>query len=314
MSNTSQQVKQQYNLGVRHKKSHITTTSYSYAQHCEHQYITNKMSNIRTIHDTPTASSNRFSMSPIGGNPIYVGTLFGIEITLHPLLLLYFVISAALPWLLNSSTMTMKVWLYLVIVNIPLLFGTVLVHELGHCFATRKVGGEVHGILLWPLGGLAYIGHSGDAKDDLIVSIAGPLTHIPQALLWYGLSQAFTRGTFMDMLCVQALWLNISLMLFNLFIPCYPLDGGRIFAASLQLMKVRVDIAAKICAFVSLVCALGIGLYGFLYNEIIAMFIGFWCAQESYNLYVHTKEERLQEHQLFSKYAIETNDGPYNQI
>jgi len=272
------------------------------------------MSNIRTIHDTPTASSNRFSMSPIGGNPIYVGTVFGIEITLHPLLLLYFVISAALPWLLNSSTMTMKVWLYSVVVNIPLLFTTVLVHELGHCFATRKVGGEVHGILLWPLGGLAYIGHSGDAKDDLIVSIAGPLTHIPQALLWYGLSQAFTRGTFMDMLCVQALWLNISLMLFNLFIPCYPLDGGRIFAASLQLMKVRVDIAAKICAFVSLVCALGIGLYGFLYNEIIAMFIGFWCAQESYNLYVHTKEERLQEHQLFSKYAIETNDGPYNQI
>ena len=225
------------------------------AQHCEHQYITNKMSNIRTIHDTPTASSNRFSMSPIGGNPIYVGTLFGIEITLHPLLLLYFVISAALPWLLNASTMTMKVWLYSVVVNIPLLFTTVLVHELGHCFATRKVGGEVAGILLWPLGGLAYIGHSGDAKDDLIVSIAGPLTHIPQALLWYGLSQAFTRGTFMDMLCVQALWLNISLMLFNLFIPCYPLDGGRIFAASLQLMKVRVDIAAKICAFVSLVCA-----------------------------------------------------------
>ena len=132
---------------MRHKKSHITTT-YSYAQHREHQYITNEMSNIRTIHDTPTASSNRFSMSPIGGNPIYVGTLFGIEITLHPLLLLYFVISAALPWLLNSSTMTMKVWLYLVVVNIPLLFGTVLVHELGHCFATRKVGGEVAGILL----------------------------------------------------------------------------------------------------------------------------------------------------------------------
>ena len=114
----------------------------------------------------------------------------------------------------------------------------------------------------------------GDAKDDLIVSIAGPLTHIPQALLWYGLSQAFHSGTFMYMLCVQALRLNISLMLFNLFIPCYPLDGGRIFAASLQLMKIRVDIAAKICAFVSLVCAVSIGVYGFLHDEIIAMFIG----------------------------------------
>ena len=168
--------------------------------------------------------------------------------------------------------------------------------------------------IIMAVSGLAYIGHSGDAKDDLIVSIAGPLTHIPQALLWYGLSQAFSPGTFMYMLCVHALRLNISLMLFNLFIPCYPLDGGRIFAASLQLMKIRVDIAAKICAFVSLVCAVSIGVYGFLHDEIIAMFIGFWCAQESYNLYVHTKEERLQEHQIFSKYAIETNDGPYNQI
>jgi hypothetical protein len=41
----------------------------------------------------------------------------------------------------------------------------------------------VHGILLWPLGGLAFIGHSGDACDDLKVSIAGPLTHVPQSLV-----------------------------------------------------------------------------------------------------------------------------------
>ena len=122
---------------------------------------------------------------------------FGIEITLHPLLLLYFVISAALPWLLNSSTMTMKVWLYYSRREHSfVVWYRFYCTNWGHCFATRKVGGEVHGILLWPLGGLAYIGHSGDAKDDLIVSIAGPLTHIPQALLWYGLSQAFTRGTF----------------------------------------------------------------------------------------------------------------------
>jgi Zn-dependent protease len=271
------------------------------------------MSNIHTIHDA-SSSSRQHRMSPIGGGqPISIGTLFGIPITIHPILLVYFLISAVLPWVFNAQTMTMMIWLYLVIVNIPLLFGTVLLHELGHCWATLKVGGEVLGILLWPLGGLAYIGHSGDAKDDLFVSIAGPLTHIPQALIWLGLSYVSPEGSFVDMICVHALWLNISLMMFNLFIPCYPLDGGRIFASSLQLMKVRVDIAAKICAFVSLACAFGIGLYGFFYNEIIAMFIAFWCAQESYNLYLHTKENRLAEHQLFNKYAVES-DGPYSQI
>ena len=42
---------------------------------------------------------------------------------------------------------------------------TVLVHELGHALATVRAGGQAHGILLWPLGGLAYVGHSeGDPR------------------------------------------------------------------------------------------------------------------------------------------------------
>jgi len=98
----------------------------------------------------------------------------------------------------------------------PVLFVTVFLHELGHCFATRQVsdppsregpparsgtpchhqthwwprstvvsdaqvGGAVHGILLWPLGGLAFVGHAGSPARDLYVAVCGPLTHIPQA-------------------------------------------------------------------------------------------------------------------------------------
>jgi hypothetical protein len=32
------------------------------------------------------------------------------------------------------------------------LFLTVLFHELGHATAAKRLGGECHGILLWPLG------------------------------------------------------------------------------------------------------------------------------------------------------------------
>lgn len=46
----------------------------------------------------------------------------------------------------------------------PVLLLTVLVHELGHCLAARQVGGSATGILLWPLGGLAYIGHAAGPK------------------------------------------------------------------------------------------------------------------------------------------------------
>lgn len=35
----------------------------------------------------------------------------------------------------------------------PVLLGTVLIHELGHALAARRVGGHADGILLWPLGG-----------------------------------------------------------------------------------------------------------------------------------------------------------------
>lgn len=46
----------------------------------------------------------------------------------------------------------------------PILLFTVLTHELGHCMAARQVGGHAESILLWPLGGLAYIGHNQGPK------------------------------------------------------------------------------------------------------------------------------------------------------
>ena len=40
------------------------------------------------------------------------------------------------------------------------------------------------GILLWPLGGLAFVGHSSSPSRDLWVAVAGPLTHLPQLAFW----------------------------------------------------------------------------------------------------------------------------------
>src|SRR5437870_4850230 len=37
------------------------------------------------------------------------------------------------------------------------LFGIVLVHEFGHSLACRQVGGVANQIMLWPLGGVAYV-------------------------------------------------------------------------------------------------------------------------------------------------------------
>ena len=48
-----------------------------------------------------------------------------------------------------------------------------------------QIGADVHGILLWPLGGLAFVGHSGTPARDIFVAVSGPLTHIPMFLVWF---------------------------------------------------------------------------------------------------------------------------------
>lgn len=64
---------------------------------------------------------------------------------------------------------------YTLILCGPVLFFTVLVHEIGHASMAVYLGGEVTSILLWPLGGVAYISMFGseDPKADALVAIAG---------------------------------------------------------------------------------------------------------------------------------------------
>ena len=76
----------------------------------------------------------------------------------------------------------------------PVLWGTVLVHELGHAFVARRHGIPCSHILLWPLGGLAVLGPGSSpitANIDLKVALAGPFTHLPQFLIWYLVTFAF---------------------------------------------------------------------------------------------------------------------------
>lgn len=65
-----------------------------------------------------------------------------------------------------DHTMAGGKWLALLwfIVLGPVLLITILIHELGHSLAARSVGGSAQGILLWPLGGLAFIHHNASPK------------------------------------------------------------------------------------------------------------------------------------------------------
>src|SRR5271167_3293458 len=58
------------------------------------------------------------------------------------------------------------------------LFGIVLLHEFGHALACRQVGGQAEQIVLWPLGGVAYV-QPPPRPGALLWSIAaGPLVNV----------------------------------------------------------------------------------------------------------------------------------------
>ena len=67
--------------------------------------------------------------------------------------------------------------------TVVLLFGIVLIHEFGHVFGGRSVGGDCEEVLLWPLGGLAYMSVPNDWRSNFITTAAGPLTNFVQCLL-----------------------------------------------------------------------------------------------------------------------------------
>lgn len=118
------------------------------------------------------------------------------------------------------------------------LFGIVLMHEFGHALACRETGGVADRIVLWPLGGVAFVSPPRRAGAVLWSIAAGPLVNVLLApILWLLVSFAAHRGwesdapdAFQFLSAVQ--FVNLILLIFNL-LPIYPLDGGQILRALL---------------------------------------------------------------------------------
>lgn len=118
------------------------------------------------------------------------------------------------------------------------LFLIVLLHEFGHALACRQTGGRADTILLWPLGGVAYVDPPQRPGAMLWSLAAGPLVNV--ALLpvlggIYFLSRAngsSSPSTDFNIWLYSVWWINSRLLLFNL-LPIYPLDGGQILRSLL---------------------------------------------------------------------------------
>lgn len=69
-------------------------------------------------------------------------------------------------------------WVDIFLLTVIVLFGSVLLHEFGHCFGARYVGGDAREILIWPLGGLAFTEIPQRWKPLFTTVAAGPAVNV----------------------------------------------------------------------------------------------------------------------------------------
>lgn len=104
-----------------------------------------------------------------------VFTAYGISVKIH-LFFFLFTIGMFLRQVGEKGTPVAAIDVFLV--TVVMLFGIILLHEFGHCFAARFVGGEANEILIWPLGGLAFVEVPHYPKPNFIVAAGGPAVNV----------------------------------------------------------------------------------------------------------------------------------------
>jgi Zn-dependent protease len=134
------------------------------------------------------------------------------------------------------------------------LFLIVLLHEYGHALACRQVGGTANQIVLWPLGGVAYVDPPPRPGATLWSIAAGPLVNVALVPVLYGLGfLSRSAGVPPDVhaLLRAVFFINLSLLIFNI-LPIYPLDGGQILRSLLWFVvgRARSLMAAVIIGFI----------------------------------------------------------------
>jgi Zn-dependent protease len=124
------------------------------------------------------------------------------------------------------------------------LFSIVLMHEFGHALACRQVGGTANQIVLWPLGGVAYVNPPQRPGATLWSIAAGPLVNVvllPVFVAAFMLSRSLGWAHAIPdayQLLRAVMWIDVSLLVFNLM-PIYPLDGGQILRSLLWFVLGR---------------------------------------------------------------------------
>src|SRR5947209_5486819 len=171
--------------------------------------------------------------------------LFGFRIGVNRswfliLFLMIFLLSGDFRSVLHSSD---GVAYLTTVITVLVLFGSLIVHELGHALMARRHGIAVRRIDLFLYGGLTQMSRDAASPgEDFKIAAAGPAATALFVLVCLGVDLAIVGphrlvhaaeldgAVKITPVLLSLSWLlfwNVLLLVFNL-IPAFPLDGGRI--------------------------------------------------------------------------------------
>jgi Zn-dependent protease len=225
-------------------------------------------------------------------------SIAGIPVRVHPLFWLITILFG----LSSGSLVGMLVW-------VPVVFVSILLHELGHALAFRRYGQPSH-IVLYMGGGLTVpeqVWWGGRVtsvalrpEQEMVVSLSGPgagfllsalvLAGVAAAggsvgvqfLLWiipYPVAVLPSGGWLGNMILSMVLWVNVFWGLINL-VPTQPLDGGNV----MRQLLIRADPwnGVRKSLYVSLVAGIVMTVAGLLLRQIFLAFLFGMLAYQSY--------------------------------
>lgn len=223
-----------------------------------------------------------------------VGSVLGIPLLVDSswfFVLLWFSTINSLEWGQNYPEWgTFLVWTTGLITSL-LLFGSVLLHELGHSVAAQWQGIRVNSILLFMFGGVASIERESRTPNGAFqVAIAGPVVSLGLFAGLLLLAGSLPQGHPVAVMAANLSEINLVLALFNL-IPGLPLDGGQVLKAAVWQVtgnrQTGVLWAARTGQIIGWL-AIGLGLFVTLttkggFGGLWIALIGWFCTQNAAN-------------------------------
>ena len=250
-------------------------------------------------------------------NSIRLATIGDIEIGIHYSWILIFLLVA---WSLAVGVFPLQypglsagIYWAMGFAASLLLFASVLIHELAHSFVAEARGLRVTSITLFLFGGVSNIsGEPTTARDELLISIVGPLSSFVLGGIFYGIWVAIGAGTGpTEGVLVYLAFINVLLAVFNL-IPGFPLDGGRVLRAIVWWITDNFQKATRVAvtsghivAFLFILAGLFLAFSGAILSGIWLILIGWFL-----NSAAEAAGRQTQETELFRGVTVQRVMNP----